>query len=490
MDKLQPAMFVIFGTTGDLARKKLFPALFSLFRKQRLDPRTKVLGVGRRDWSDDRFRESVLAAIADEKSDGALKEKFGDLFLYHHLNMIENDNYGSLWPRMDMLDREFDLGGNRVYFLATAPDLFPVISTQIGQNQSPGNGVFRRLMIEKPFGNDLRSAKKFNESLRCCFREQEIFRIDHYLGKEMLQNILVLRFANRLFEPAWNRDHIDHIQITVSEKIGIDQRGAYYEHAGILRDMVQNHLLQLLALLTMEKPESLDSEKIRDAKVSLFRSIRMFRQDRIMEEAVLGQYIEGASGEPGYRAEKNVAPDSQTETFAALTLWIDQDRWRDVPIFIRTGKRMKQRQAQIAIVFRQAAYGPAEQELVPNCLIIQIQPTEGVDLRFNIKQPGTLADILPVNMSFCQTCTFPGQSPEAYERLIYDAWRGDLSLFTRWDEIEATWKIIDSLQELRGSLPLHMYPAGTNGPAAATTLIGRTGRSWLDKQPEFETQNE
>ncbi len=334
-------------------------------------------------------------------------------------------------------------------------------------------------MVEKPFGHDLPSAQEFNESLYRWFGEEEIYRIDHYLGKEMLQNILVLRFANRLFEPVWNHEHIDHVQITVREKYGVEQRGGYYEHSGALRDMVQNHLLQLLALLTMEQPSGFHTEGIRNEKVKVLRSLRPFRADRIEQEAILAQYGESDAGR-GYRQEPGVDPRSSTETYAALKLWVDNDRWGGVPFYVRTGKALERAEAIIAIVFKKGVYDLLNEDSAPNVLIFRIQPLEGVDLRFNIKQPGTISKVIQVDMDFCQSCMFPGQSPDAYVRLIRDGWTGDLNLFTRWDEIEAAWKLIDSIQAMRAQIPMETYPKGSHGPELADRLITRDGRDWID----------
>ena len=481
MERLAPALFVLFGTTGDLAKKKLFPALYTLFSSGWLHPDTRVVGVGRRDWSDAYFQEVIMTAVrASQPVTGSAIADFLDLFSYYRMDITQEADYEDLWKSVDQMESGLDINGNRLYFLSTAPDLFPTIAQAIGKGQPVRKGSFRRLMVEKPFGHDLESARQFNDHLREHFEEHEIFRIDHYLGKEMLQNILVLRFANQLFEPAWQKEYIDHIQITVSEQIGIDQRGGYYDRSGALRDMVQSHILQLLALLMMNRPASFDSEGIRNAKVELMKKIRLFSEEDVMSSLVLGQYAAGSEDEPAYVDEKGVEENSKTETYAALRLWIDHDRWQDVPVYVRTGKRMASKQAKITVVYKQNQYEPAGGEVDANMLIIRIQPREGVDLRYNIKKPGTVLDIIPVEMNFCQTCQFPGQSAEAYVKLLIDAWKGDLNLFTRWDEIEATWTFIDSIQKEREKIELHTYAAGQNGPDAAETLIEQTGHEWLD----------
>ena len=481
MRKLEPALFILFGTTGDLAKKKLFPALYTLFSSGWIHPDTRVLGVGRRDWSDDYFQEVVMTSVrASQPVTGSAITDFLDLFSYFKMDITRDADYDDLWRSVNQMESGLEINGNRLYFLSTAPDLFPKIAQAIGKGQPAKEGAFRRLMIEKPFGHDLASAREFNDHLRRHFEEHEIFRIDHYLGKEMLQNILVLRFANQLFEPAWQKEYIDHIQITVSEDIGIDQRGGYYDRSGALRDMVQNHILQLMALLMMNRPASFDSESIRNEKVEFLKKICLFTEQDVMSSLVLGQYVEGSEGECAYVDEKGVEENSKTETYAALRLWIDCERWQDVPVYIRTGKRMESKQAKITVVYKKQNDAPAGGDVDANMLIIRIQPREGVDLRYNIKKPGTVYDIIPVEMSFCQTCQFPGQSAEAYVKLLIDAWRGDLNLFARWDEIEATWTFIYSIQKQREKTELHTYAAGKNGPAASDSLIEQTGHEWLD----------
>ena len=479
---LAPALFLLFGTTGDLARKKLFPALFALHDAGYLDPSSTILGIGRRDWDQDQYRDYVAASIRPYQLVQADQLKaFLDRFVYHKLNMDDPSDYPPLWQHVAALEEERQFSGNRIFFLAVSPEYFPSVSHQIGIGQPRRDQAFRRLMIEKPFGRDLPSAKDFNDGLRASFDEHEIFRIDHYLGKEMLQNILVLRFANRLFEPIWNHEQIDHIQISVTEPFGIEQRSGYYDHSGALRDMVQNHLLQLLALLAMERPDAFDTESIRNEKVRLLRALRPFDEASTQANAVFGQYGEGIGKMMRrYLDEQGIAPDSRTETFTALKIQIDNERWQGVPIYLRTGKRLDKHQAKITIVFRHEPSALRASSDEPNILIIRIQPREGIDLRFNIKQPGMTAAITPVHMDFCQNCDPAVSSPQAYEKLIFDAWMGDLGLFTRWDEIEATWTLVDSLQQWRAQMPVFIYPAGSTGPVAADLLLQRDRRQWLD----------
>ncbi len=477
---LQPAIMFIFGSTGDLSHRKLYPALYALHAANRLADNTVVLGIGRRDWDDERYRESIAAAV--RSAEPAAEKTMADFtrrFFYHRLDISDKTAYNSLWHKAGQLEKLHHLQGNRLYFLATAPDHFPLIARQIGLGQPAIPGCFRRLMIEKPFGADLSTARTFNKQLRQVFAEDEIFRIDHYLGKEMLQNILVLRFANQLFEPAWNCHHIDHIQVSVTEPFGIGQRAGYYDKSGALRDMVQSHLLQLVALLTMDQPSGEQADDIRDAKVRLLRAIRLFSREAAETDVVMGQY-DGDERRRPYLKEDGIPPDSRTETYAALRLWIDQGRWQGVPVYVRTGKRLQRHLAKITIVFKEPSYDIQDQDDRRNILVIRIQPEEGIDLRFNIKQPGMTNAVTQARMNICQNCDPLTQSPQAYEKLIHDAWQGDLSLFTRWDEIEATWTLIDSIRLWRAKLPLYLYRSGSDGPVAADRMLERDGRAWLD----------
>lgn len=477
---LVPALLVLFGTTGDLARKKLYPALYALDQSGRLAPETAIIGVGRRDWDDDVYRDTITAAIkAAEPVSTQDLAGFTDRFFYHRMDMTEESDYSSLWQHLQQTEKVRHLPGDRLYFLATAPDLFPVVSRQIGHSQLVRKGCFRRLMIEKPFGRDLASARTFNQSLRTVFKEDEIYRIDHYLGKEMLQNILILRFANQIFEPGWNRHAIDQIQISVTESIGIDQRSGYYDHSGALRDMVQSHLLQLLALLTMDRPAGSGSEKIRDEKARLLRALRPFDLARAHRDAVIGQYG-GDARTRAYLDEQGIPPHSRTETFAALRLYIDNDRWQGVPVYMRTGKRLGRHLAKITVIYKNRLEPGPDQAQSNNTLVIRIQPEEGIDLRFNIKKPGMTTAVTQARMDICQSCEPAEPSPQAYEKLLYDAWSGDLSLFTRWDEIEAAWVLVDSIQKWREQLPLYIYQPGSNGPVAADRMPSLDGKAWLD----------
>ena len=482
---LAPALLILFGTTGDLAAKKLFPALRSLHDGGDLPEKAAILGIGRRPWDDASYRARIAEAIAETSDEATAPDPaFLERFYYHRMDMRDTNAYDELRSRADALARARDLGDNRIYFLATAPDLFPVIAEHTGRTGQVGNGGFRRLMVEKPFGRDLASAQAFNEGLYRRFTENEIYRIDHYLGKEMLQNILVLRFANRLFEPVWNTEHIDHIQISVRESGGVDQRGGYYDHAGALRDMVQNHLLQLLALLAMEKPACFETECVRDEKVKVLRGLRLFHPDEKDPGIILGQYA-AAGEQPGYREEKGVEPDSATETFAALRLEVDNPRWRGVPFYLKSGKALDRSAADIAVVFKPVPYGGNEPFEQPNVLLLRVQPQEGVNLQFNIKQPGTVSTVTQVDMDFCQTCRFPGQSPDAYVRLLRDAWVGDLNLFTRWDEIEAAWTLVDCIQAQRENVGIEPYARGSAGPDAASRLLTQEGRSWIEPEEKI-----
>jgi glucose-6-phosphate 1-dehydrogenase len=354
---LKPALLTIFGSTGDLARKKLYPALFALHQSGHLDPRSAIVGIGRRPWDDAHYKEIIASSVESFRpASGETIKAFLDRFVYHRMDMTDEKAYAFLWDRTHSIEQTQETGGNRLYFLATAPDLFPQVSHQIGTCISKNSDAFRRLMIEKPFGQDLPSARSFNQKLRTVFDENEIFRIDHYLGKEMLQNILVVRFNNRLFEPAWNHQHIDHIQVSVLESQGVEKRSGYYDQSGALRDMIQSHLLQLVALLAMNQPEKLNPDYIRDEKVRVLRSIRPFSLAQAEKDVVLAQYA-GKAAIRGYRDEDGTPQNSQTETYAAMRLWIDNERWKNVPFYLRTGKRLNQRVAKITVVFRQNDLG-------------------------------------------------------------------------------------------------------------------------------------
>ncbi|MBE3576831.1 MAG: glucose-6-phosphate dehydrogenase [Limnochordales bacterium] len=513
-----PCTVVIFGATGDLARRKLFPALYGLEREQLLAPQTRIVGVGRREKTDPEFRRELEDAVRKYSRFGLDAEVDWDSFVrrfsYFRLEMHDAEGYRRLAAYLQSLESEQGLPPRRVYYLSVMPVLFEPITVNLQRaglvGKANGNGhEFFRLVIEKPFGYDLESAEQLNRQIRQVFREEQIYRIDHYLGKEMTQNISVIRFANTLFEPIWNNRYIDNVQITSSESVGVENRGEYYDKTGALRDMVQNHMLQLLSLVAMEPPESLDSEAVRDEKVRVLRSlVRWENPKEVLTNVVRGQYGPGMINNqfvPGYRNEPEVHPDSQTETFVAMRVFIDNERWRGVPFYIRTGKRLPVKATEIQVQFKhvpglpyyrypaslaglsEPAYSNQMAAAIhPNRLVIRIQPLEGIYLEINAKSPGTHPQVTPVALDFCRNCTTPINSPEAYERLLYDVMRGDPTLFTRWDEVALAWQFIDPIEAVWASEPVDFpnYAAGTWGPAAAAELLARDGRHWWPVQNE------
>jgi glucose-6-phosphate 1-dehydrogenase len=481
----------IFGATGDLARRKLLPALYNLAHEGALPERFNLIGVSRRDQSDDEFRDFAREAIKEfsrREPDEQVLEGLMERLRYIGFSFDDHDGYGKLAQAIEELDGAN--GGdplNRTYYLSTAPEFFPVITQALkesGLNRHDKADV--RVVIEKPFGTDLESARKLQEVVASVFRERQVFRIDHYLGKETVQNIMAFRFANYMFEPLWNRNYIDHIQITAAEDIGIGTRAGYYDSSGALRDLVQNHMLQLLTLVCMEPPASFEANKVRDEKVKVLQAIQPPTTEQVAEMTVRARYTSGMSGGeevPGYLEEEGVPEDSTTETYAALKLEVHNWRWAGVPIFLRTGKRLARKVTEIAVQLKPVPHlaftSKGSVGVQANQLILTVQPNEGVSLSLGAKIPGASMRIRPVNMEFLYGTSFMSQSPEAYERLILDAMRGDATLFTRNDEVDAQWAIIDPILRAwqAGNPPLTEYEAGTPGPAAADELIGQ-GRHW------------
>jgi glucose-6-phosphate 1-dehydrogenase len=489
----EPATMVIFGATGDLTHRKLVPALYNLQRERLLPPGFSVIGFARRDWSDDFFRSSLLEAARQHSRSGieeTLWQSFAESIFYTQSSFDDPAGYESLAQRLNQLDQQRGTSGNRLFYLSTPPESYATIIQQLGAAglaKSPSGG-WVRIIIEKPFGHDLPSARALNAEVHRVFEEHQVYRIDHYLGKETVQNILVFRFANGIFEPVWDRRYVDHVQITVAETVGVEGRGGYYEHAGALRDMVQNHLMQLLTLTAMEPPVGYRADAVRDEKVKVLRAIRPIAPEQVGEHTVRGQYgpgvVSGLAG-PGYRQEQGVAADSRTETYVALRFFIDSWRWAGVPFLLRTGKRLPKRASEIAIQFRAAPLmlfdsGPLS-DIEPNVLAIKVQPDEGITLRFDSKVPGQTTQIRPVTMDFRYNASFGVESPEAYERLLLDAMLGDSTLFTRSDEVEASWSLITPLHQGWLAAPPPEFPnydAGSWGPKEADKLLGKEWRAW------------
>lgn len=499
--KPEPCVIVIFGATGDLSQRKIIPTLAHLVHDHPVPEGFSIVAFARRPLDDEKWREMALDAVnkympEDDKLDSDAQKAFASRLFYCQANFDDQAGYQKLSDLLDKLDKERGTRGNRLFYLATPPDLDSEIIEQLGKaglndHHSPDhNGAekaWTRLIIEKPFGHDLASAEQLNKELGRVFHENQIFRIDHYMGKETVQNIMAMRFANGIFEPLWNQRYIDHVQILVAEELGIGSRAEFYDHAGAIRDIVQNHVMQVLCLTTMEPPVDFAADSIRDEKVKVLRSIPIFTPGEVAYRTVRGQYTAGTvNGEhvPGYKEEQGVAPDSTTETFVALKLFIENWRWAGVPFYIRTGKRLPKRSTEVTIQFKRVPhqlYKPSETTgLQPNRLTIRIQPDEGMTLKFGAKVPGAARHLRSVDMDFYYKA-FGIQSPEAYERLIADCIMGDSTLFIRRDEIEASWRIIDSITSIWKTMPsttVHPYPVGSWGPSAADTLIENDGRQW------------
>ena len=473
-------IFTIFGASGDLTKRKILPALFHLFAEGRIGPDCIIVGTGRKQMDDETFRDLTLEALAEAGLGGgenAAKWCTGCIF-YHCLGDGSPENYKRLGERLAELEKEHGLPGNRAFYLALPPDAFPQVIENIGEAGLADSGGWSRLVIEKPFGRDLDSALRLNEHIHRWFEEDQIYRIDHYLGKETVQNLLVFRFANAMFESIWNRDRIDHIQITVAESLGVEHRARYYDKAGAVRDMVQNHIAQLLTMITMEVPGRFEPRAIMREKVKVLRSIMPLQPGDI----VLGQYDAG-DGKPGYRDEEGTGEDSITPTFAAIRLHVDTWRWKGTPIYIRTGKRMPVKTTQISVVFEHppVCFFRAMEGCTPrpNILNISIQPDESFTLSFDVKKPGEPFTLESQDLHFSYADTF-GRLPDAYETLLLDIMTGDQTLFVHADEVEASWKFFEPA--LDHGLPLARYAAGTWGPDEVAELLLREGRTWSVRQ--------
>jgi glucose-6-phosphate 1-dehydrogenase len=482
---------VIFGATGDLAHRKLLPALYNLAHEGALPERFDLVGVARSEMTDEEFRASVRESVerfSRTRPDPKVLEGLTSEMRYVPGSFDDQRIYTELGKTLGEFSERAGQPLNRVFYLSTAPQFFPVIAGALGDaGLSEQEQVETRIVIEKPFGYDLASARELNVKVLEVFRESQVFRIDHYLGKETVQNLLALRFANALFEPVWNRNYVDSVQITAAEDVGIEGRAGYYEGAGALRDLVQNHMLQLLALLTIEPPASFEANRLRDEKVKVLEAIVPPQVRDVRSMALRAQYGPGVVGGepvPGYRQEEGVAPDSRTETYAALRLEVSNWRWAGVPFYLRTGKRLSRKVTEIAVTLKPVPHLALQTSgsvgVQPNEIILTVQPDEGVTVSLGAKIPGPRMRIRPVLMEFRYGTSFMSESPEAYERLILDAMRGDATLFTRNDEIEALWGIIDPIlsawHEDRSS-PIREYPAGSAGPTAADALLDG-GRKW------------
>ncbi|MGH9970935.1 MAG: glucose-6-phosphate dehydrogenase [Pyrinomonadaceae bacterium] len=488
----EPCIVVIFGATGDLTRRKLLPALYRLAQQQLIPPEFAVVGTARHPMSDDDYRAMMHAALAQFDDEDTIDEtawtSFAGGIFYVPGDFGNLETCLRLKSRLAEIDAQRKTRGNRLFYLATAPEFFGIIADQLGRARmaQPEEPAWSRIIVEKPFGRDLESARALNAQLAAVFKEEQIYRIDHYLGKETVQNLLVFRFANSIFEPLWNRQYIDHVQITNAEALGVEGRGAYYEQAGAVRDMIQSHVFQVTSLIAMEPPVVLTPNSVRDEKFKAMQSVRPIPADRVDEFAVRGQYGPGTVlGETvvGYRQEPGVNPESSTETFAALKLNLDNWRWADVPFYLRSGKRLAKRVTEIAIQFKTVPhqlFTDSDQPLEPNVLIIRIQPNEGISLRFGAKLPGQAMRIRWVNMDFRYGSSFGVKPPEAYERLLLDCMLGDSTLYARRDMVERGWEIVTPILEAwkQPAPDFPNYEAGSWGPRSAFDLIERDGRKW------------
>jgi glucose-6-phosphate 1-dehydrogenase len=477
-----PTSIVIFGASGDLAQRKLVPSFFNLFLKRKTPREIRIVGYGNTVYTDEQFRAHLREGINQFASFKFSEEEWG-LFAAN-LHYCQG-RYTDLADFRKLSDHLTELEGgsaNRLFYMAIPPSIFPNIIDLLGlTGQLHENGGWRRVVVEKPFGTDLTSAQNLNQQAHKTLNENQIYRIDHYLGKETVQNILFTRFANTIFEPVWNRNYIDHVQITVAEKVGVEHRAGYYDTVGVLRDMFQNHLLQLLTLVAMEPPASFTASALRNEKVKVLTAIAPMTPDEVAANSVRAQY-------EGYRAEPEVKPDSLTPTYAAVRLFVNNWRWQGVPFYLRSGKNLTGKKSQIVIQFKEPPLAmfpmPPEKKMTPNLLVLSIQPDEGVHIRFEAKAPDTIAETRSVEMDFNYDESFgPTPIPEAYERLLLDAIQGDASLFTRADEVETAWSLIDPILRTWDSLqtpPLAGYAAGTWGPIEAESLLARDRRKWLD----------
>jgi glucose-6-phosphate 1-dehydrogenase len=491
----EPCTVIIFGASGDLTKRKLVPALYRLVQERLVPAEFGIVGLARTEMGDDEFRDKMKESVAQfseaKRVDEEVWHSFARGIYYLPADIGNGGDYQKLGALLDRIDGERGTAGNRLFYLSVAPRFYAAAVEQLGRAglAKAKAGSWVRVIIEKPFGTDLESARLLNKQIHEHLDESQIYRIDHYLGKETVQNLLAFRFANGIFEPLWNRQYIDHVQITNAEAVGVEGRGGYYETAGVVRDMIQNHVFQVLSLVAMEPPAHLGSEAVRDEKIKAMTAAREFTPERVKAECVRGQYGPGSiAGKPvpGYREEEGVAPDSTTETFALLTMYFDNWRWSGVPFYIRSGKRLPKRVTEIAIQFQAAPHqlfgAEVMEQVTPNQLIIRIQPDEGITLRFAAKVPGQITHIRDVNMDFRYGSSFGVQLAEAYERLLLDCILGDSTLYARKDMTERGWEIVmpilDQWAATKTEVSFPNYEAGTWGPQAADELIERQGRHW------------
>jgi glucose-6-phosphate 1-dehydrogenase len=492
MEKPKNSILIIFGASGDLTQRKLIPAVFALKKQNLLPEGFAVLGIGRTELINDSFRDKMeqgIRTFSDEKDfDEKLLKDFLCLLNYISIDTKKAEDYLKIASQLDILDKKYHTDGNYLFYLSTPPNMFEIISNNLGSaGLNIQKSAYRRIIIEKPFGYDLVSGQELNKNLHNIFEEEQIYRIDHYLGKETVQNLLFTRFSNGIYEPLWNRNYVHHIEITAAESIGIEKRGGYYDSAGALRDMVQNHLIQLVGLTAMEPPSTFDSNSIRNEMLKVFQAFRPIKEEEVEKSVIRGQYVASRiRGENiiGYREEKGINPDSKTETYVAMKFYIDNWRWGGVPFYIRTGKRLPTRVTEIVIHFKptphylfsiDGGFNPC------NMLVLRIQPDEGILLKFGMKEPGAGYKVKTVNMDFHYKELANIRLPSAYERLLHDALIGDSTLYSRGDAVEAAWKFIAPIQKAWANNPdikIYGYPAGTWGPEHADDLIEESNITW------------
>jgi glucose-6-phosphate 1-dehydrogenase len=493
--RVPPCAIVIFGASGDLSKRKLLPSLYRLFYERRISQNFAVIGSSRTPMSDDEFRakmkESVSKFLEEAPFDEEVWNSFEQCLFYVAGDLTNTDSYIDLKAKLDQVEKSHQTTGNVLFYLSTQPSHYADAIKELGAHGlEKGNG-WRRVIIEKPFGHDLMSARKLNDDIHQVFDESNIYRIDHYLGKETVQNILAFRFGNGIFEPLWNRRYVDHVQITAAESIGVEGRGGYYQEAGALRDMIQNHLSQVMATVAMEPPNVFDAENVRDERAKLLRAVRIMKPEEVAKYAVSGQYGPakvGGQDLPGFRQEKSVDPEAQTDTYAAVTFFIDNWRWAGVPFYIRSGKRMPKRVTDISIQFHAPPLGlftqetrtGALREARPNLLVLRIQPEEGISLRFLSKSPGSGMHVRPVSMDMNYGSSFGERTPTAYETLLVDAMAGDPTLYTRQDMVDASWQIVQPILDTWAVTKFEFpnYASGTWGPAASDEMLARQGHVW------------
>ncbi|MEM9896149.1 MAG: glucose-6-phosphate dehydrogenase [Bacteroidota bacterium] len=485
---LEEQLIVIFGASGDLTARKLIPSIYNLYCKDYLPPNYAILGVGRSSYSDEAFREKVVFENEHLKAGDDTLQGFSELVHYEAIDTSNAEDYKRLAERIETIQSKIGAKPNVIFYLSVPPSLYPVIPkhlASVGLN-SESDG-WKRLIVEKPFGYDLSSAQELNSSLMQDYEEHQIYRIDHYLGKETVQNLLVTRFSNSIFEPLWNRNYVHRIEITSAESVGVESRGGYYDDSGAMRDMLQNHLLQLIAIVAMEPPVNMEADSIRNEKLRVFQSIRNMSDEDIRKNVIRGQYLKSViNGEEvrGYREEKGVKPESKTETFVAMKFFIDNWRWSDVPFYIRTGKKLPTRVSEIVIHFKpnhHRIFKDTPEVNSQNILVIRIQPDEGILVKVGIKVPGAGFKVNTVNMDFLYSELADAYVPDAYERLLLDCMQGDATLFARGDSVEAAWKFVDPiLQKWKEdpTIPIYGYPAGTWGPEGVDALIEGENMEW------------